>query len=76
MRYSRHLVSLRTYGLAFAIVLSPAFIRNPWSPCMAPMTSASQTASEVVAPDDPGTAAQAESAEPSTQVLYTLSEQA
>ena len=28
MRYSRHLVSLRTLGLAFAVALSPALIQT------------------------------------------------
>ena len=29
MRYSRHLVSLRTFGLAFAVVLTPALMQMP-----------------------------------------------
>ena len=29
MRYSRHLVSLRTFGLAFAVVLTPALMQVP-----------------------------------------------
>lgn len=29
MRYSRHLVSLRTFGLAFAVVLTPALMQLP-----------------------------------------------
>ena len=31
MRTSRHLVSLRMYGLAFAVALSPAFFQTAYS---------------------------------------------
>ena len=36
MRYSRHLVSLRTFGLAFAVVLSPAFMQTDDFTCVVP----------------------------------------